>query len=324
MTADPTHASADEEDPVESSRMTLGEHLEELRGRLVRSTVAVLIVFCGLYYFRHEVFRFVQQPHHRAAIMLNEKRTEFWLDELPLRIAAAEARGAEVDDTPDPRDWFERGYPPGAGAEPAVLKERWRVSEDLVYFGPDSGFVLRLRICFWLSLFVAGPYILWQVWVFIAAGLYRHEKGVVYRYFPASVGLFAGGVSFGFYVMVPYALYFLGLDALGEPAINAGAQVADQYLNFLKGLALALGIVFQLPVMMLALARLGLVEPSSFAHFRRHMIVGALVLAAIVTPPDPITQIMMAGPIILLYEVGIHLARWGWRNQSQAPFAPVP
>ncbi len=330
----PPEPSPEDSADVEGTRMTLGEHLDELRRRLIHSAVALAVAFSVLYSQRHEVFEFIQGPHRRATAWLNEAGVEHWHNHVLELQAAVESARAEPDLDPptdagagddpnantddedaakpvDPLTWFESGYP-----ERKVLNDHYRVDESLSIFSPDGGFVLRMRICFWLSLFVAGPYIIFEIWRFIAAGLYKHERKVVHRYVPWSVALFLGGVTFGYMLMVPYALYFLGLDNLGQPALNSATQVADQYLQFLKALAIALGFVFQLPVFMLALARLEIVEAKSFAHYRRHTIVGALVLAAVLTPPDPITQMMMAGPVVILYEVGLWLARASERKRA--------
>lgn len=287
-----------DEDEVEASRMGLGEHLAELRTRLVRSGLVVLLVFVGLYSMRHQVWSLLQGPQRQATAMLRSEVGERLAEGYRERIAQGEAVDASED--------FEAGWP-----------ERWELREDrgpqaeLLFLEVDGGFFLRMRVCFWLAIGVAGPYLLWELWGFIAAGLYRREKKVAYAYFPVSLVLFAGGIAFGYLVLIPYALYFLNLDRLWEPG-GVYSMAADRYLPFLKGLCLALGFVFQLPVVMVALSRLGLVDPATYRKYRKHTIVGALVISAVLTPPDPVTQIMMAGPIIVLYELGLHVARLTW------------
>jgi sec-independent protein translocase protein TatC len=293
-----TLPNPDDEQEIEASRMTLGEHLEELRSRLFKSVAVLVLVFSVVYAWRFDVFSIIQGPHQKAMVMLNEARAEHFHELIQERQAA----GQEVD----PSIWFEEGYP-----EAKVLTPKFRSDDRLKHFSADQGFLLRLRVCFWISIFLAGPYLLMQMWGFIAAGLYRSEKSVVHRYLPASLGLFLGGVLFGYFVMVPYALYFLGLDDL-----NLETLVVSSYLEFMKGLALAMGAVFQLPVIMLALSKLGLVEAAVWSQYRRHMVVGALVIAAVLTPPDPITQMLMAGPIVILYEVGVFLTRLAARKEA--------
>jgi|TARA_B110000211_G_C13958987_1_gene499665 Tat protein translocase TatC len=300
-----TLPNPDDEHEIEASRMTLGEHLEELRGRLFKSVIALVIVFSVVYTWRFEVFTMIQGPHQKAMVMLNEARAEHYEEIIQERQAA----GEEVD----PGVWFSEGYP-----EVMVLNDEHRNDDRLVHFSADQGFLLRLRICFWVSMFISGPFLLLQMWGFIAAGLYRNEKSVVHSYLPASLILFLGGVLFGYFVMVPYALYFLGLDDLNLETLGVGSQTAGSYLEFLKALALAMGAVFQLPVIMLALTKLDLVDAKLWPTYRRHTVIGALVIAAILTPPDPITQMLMAVPIVILYEAGVILTRIAARKDAAA------
>lgn len=281
--------------------MSLGDHLAELRKRLFIAVLALAVAFVLVYNWRLSAFALIQWPHAEAVDMINEARVEHF----EARLLEARAQGEEQD----PAQWFEAGYP-----EKKVLSARYRNDERLVNFGSDQGFMILLRVTFWLALFLAAPVMLHQMWAFIAAGLYRRERGMVYRYLPVSLLLFLAGVWFGYRYLVLYALYFLGLEDIGLEAMSVTAQSAENYLAFLKSLALAMGAVFQLPVLMLALSRLDLVGVDTWARFRRHMIVGALILGAILTPQDPVSQLLMAGPIILLYEVGIVVARFAVRR----------
>ena len=305
------------EDEIEASRMSLADHLGELRTRLMRAVVAVVIAFVAIYTYREQALSIVQGPHRWAMAELNSEK----LVVLEKKMLAAQAGAAEGNvhdlagsdfeaDPADPLTFFAPGYP-----EIKRLNSEYRMETSLLNYGPDAGFFVKMRISFWLALFVAGPLALWEMWGFVATGLYRSERKVIYTYFPMSMALFLGGVLFGFLVLVPYALYFLGLDGLNSRSMEVHMG-ADQYLGFLKGLALALGVVFQLPVVMVALARMGLVEPKTFAYFRRHTLVGALLVSAILTPPDPVTQLMMAGPVVLLYEIGVHMSKWAWSKQG--------
>jgi sec-independent protein translocase protein TatC len=137
----------------------------------------------------------------------------------------------------------------------------------------------------------------------------------VYRYFPASVSLFFAGVLFGYFYLVPYAYFYLtkiGIENIRhEPLI-------EPYLVFLKSLGLGMGIVFQLPILMMGVARAGLIDPANYSKFRGHFIVGAFVIAAVLTPPDPYTMVMMAAPMVVLYEVGILLAKLAVKRAGDA------
>lgn len=279
---------AQEHDPVEDTRMTLGEHLAELRVRLIRSAIAIGLVFAVCWGFRNPLTEWVFQPYRRAATQLTA-------------LVHANAAAAIEKDSEAWKEYYEVGYPEEQNLRPDRIVPS-RPKGD----SASQGIFFQMKMCFFFALFFGGPVLLWQMWQFVAAGLYRHEKGVVHKYFPASAGLFVGGVLFGYFVMVPYALYFLAKMTIEQ--IQYWETIGN-YWTFLIALTLALGMIFQLPVVMLALAKLDLVQPKTFAHYRAHTIVGALVLAAIITPPDPFTQMMMAVPVIILYEAGHWIAR---------------
>jgi len=285
---------AREHDPVEDTRMTLGEHLDELRLRLIRSTVVLVVVFLTLYAFRVDVIHFIQQPYVESSLRLNAELVEI--------------RREQVQADPG-LEWSEYFRTP----EMVRLGPEEEIDASPTSFKAGGPFFVKLKACFWLALIIGGPFLLWEMWMFIAAGLYKAEKRVVYTYFPASLLLFILGVAFGYLSLVPTALYFLQGQDLGLDDINRTMEL-DQYMQFLKGLALALGLVFQLPVFQFGLSRIGVVRPETYAKLRGHMAVVALIVAAVLTPPDPVTQIMLAGPAIVLWEIGYWLARLTWKE----------
>jgi len=272
--------------------MTLGEHLEELRTRVIRAAVAFFVTFVACWIYREEIADLLIVPFDRSVVWLNEYLYGYFQKEVAGGVPWSQ--------------YFEVEAP--AGPQDILPEKRVRdtIRTDLAA-GP---FVFYLRFSGYFAAFLAGPYVLWQFWQFIAAGLYRRERSVAYRYFPMSVGLFVAGVLFGYFVMVPYALYFLAKIGIHQ---FEWWQSLDKYATFLSSLTLALGIVFQLPILMVALSKLGLVEPRQYGRYRGHFIVAALVIAAILTPPDPYTQVMMAAPMVVLYELGHVLARLGAR-----------
>lgn len=273
--------------------MTLFEHLDELRSRLVKATIAFALAFVVMWTFRSEVALFITRPFDQAMSWLNEDLAAIY-----------DTRVQEQG-----HDWalyFQPGYP----AEKVVLEPQ-RVQSDLTHLGLGSNMIMRMRVSFWLAMFLAGPYALYQAWAFVAAGLYRSERKLVYSYFPTSLALFVGGVAFGFFVMIPYAAYFLSKEGLGEPNYNL-TVTSDTYIQFIKALSLAVGVVFQLPLVQFVLAKLGLVDPALYSKYRGHTAVITLIVAAILTPPDPVTQLMLAIPALVLYEIGAFLARFVW------------
>lgn len=283
----------EEHDPFESTRMTLGEHIDELRTRLMRSVLALIGVFLVAYAFVEPISRFVMAPLGRAITMLNEDLVELHEERL-------------ADDPELVRaDYFD---PPESQRLLDPIPTRPRGD------GAHSGFFFQVKICLMFAVAVAGPYVLWQLWQFIAAGLYKHERKTVYRLFPAGGGLFFVGLSFGYFVLVPFGYYFLARATLWE--VRHDPEVGH-YFTFLTSLCLALGAVFQLPIVMLALARVDLVDAQAFAKYRPHFLVGAFALSAIMTPPDPVTQSMMAVPMTLLYETGILLARISAKRRAR-------
>ncbi|MDA1264365.1 MAG: twin-arginine translocase subunit TatC [Planctomycetota bacterium] len=295
----------DKPDEVEASRMTLGEHLDELRSRLIRSVLAIGISFAVCWTFVKTLDGWVQQPYQTAVRDLNA--------ELVIRAEKAINEDGALED--EWKEWYdEAGYP-----KTKVLRDDLAVPARMKGDAAAMGFFYQLKLCFYFSLFFGGPILLWQMWAFVAAGLYKHEKFVVHRYFPVSIGLFFSGVLFGYFVLIPNALYFLALQTLES---IQWYESVDNYWTFLVALTLALGVIFQLPIVMLALARLGLVNPKDFGKYRPHMIVGSLVLGALITPPDPFTQMMMAGPIVVLYEIGHIASRLTVKQPVQRTSAP--
>ncbi|MDF1797667.1 MAG: twin-arginine translocase subunit TatC [Planctomycetota bacterium] len=294
----PDPEAAPEPAPAESG-MTLGEHLDELRVRLFKGVIAVVICFIAAWLLRDQAYEVFMGPFEKGVGMLRED----WLAVIEERL---------VDDPETPRtEYFLTSDPSDQRLLPG-----YAVEERPLVTGVGEGFMVKLKVSLYFALFVGGPYLLWQLWAFIAAGLYKHERKVVLSFFPTSILLFFSGVVFGYFVLVPYGMYYLS----GELQPDQGwiGFKLDTYLTFISGLCLSLGLVFQLPIILTALARVGLVAPSTFAHYRGHFALASFILAAILTPPDPITQSMMAGPMIVLYEVGIWSARIAARNQRKA------
>ncbi len=163
-------------------------------------------------------------------------------------------------------------------------------------------FVVTLEVAFFGGLILSLPYILYQFWKFIAPGLLESER----RYFPKLIGsstlLFLMGVLFAYLLVLPFALnFFIGL---APPEIAANIAI-DFYIGFTIRLLVIFGLIFEMPVITYFLSRLGLLTPERMRHYRRHAVVAIFIVAAILTPPDVITQVMLAIPLILLYELSI-------------------
>ena len=184
----------------------------------------------------------------------------------------------------------------------------------LIFLKPVGMFVVRMEAALLAGALLASPFILYQMWRFVAPGLLEHER----RAFPLAVGAaslcFLGGVSMAYWVVLPIALRFL--VGLGTEYVRAQFDIAH-YVGFLLRLCLAFGVVFQLPVFSYFLTRLGVLTPKFLQRSRRYAVVAVVVLAALLTPPDVASQLLMAGPLLVLYEASIWVSKLADRNRRR-------
>lgn len=177
-------------------------------------------------------------------------------------------------------------------------------------------FFVPMKVTMMVSFIIALPYILYQAWAFIAPGLYEHEKKLAAPIILSSFVLFLLGMAFAYFFVFPAVFKFV---AAYTPTGVQMATDIDKYLSFVITLFLVFGLSFETPVVEMVLVRLGMVSIEKLKNFRSYFIVIAFVIAAIVTPPDVISQFMLAIPMILLYELGIFMSRWitpSARNQG--------
>jgi len=178
-----------------------------------------------------------------------------------------------------------------------------------------SPFLTPIRLTALVSVVIAMPVVLYQLWAFIAPGLYRHEKRLAMPLLVSSVVLFYAGMAFAYFIVFPMVFEFL---AKVTPSGVMMMTDIKAYLDFVFALFFAFGIAFEVPVAVIILVAMGIVSPQTLAEKRSYVIVGIFVAAAILTPPDVISQLLMAGPMWLLYEVGIVLSRWLVRQRKEA------
>lgn len=182
--------------------------------------------------------------------------------------------------------------------------------------GPSEALVLYMKMAFFVGIFLAAPYLLYQVWAFVAPGLYAHEKTYAIPFIVMGSLFFLGGAAFGHYVLFPTTFSFLiqfgGEDMQFLPKV-------DEYYSFYSWFLLGLGLVFQLPVVIFVLARIGLVTPAILvAHFK-YAVLASFVIAAVITPtPDIMAQTMLAVPMLALYLLGIAVA-WVFGRPRKTP-----
>ncbi|MGB2154344.1 MAG: twin-arginine translocase subunit TatC [Porticoccaceae bacterium] len=190
------------------------------------------------------------------------------------------------------------------------------VSEPIREFLPDSStmiatevaspFLTPFKLTLVLSIFAAMPYILYQVWAFVAPGLYQREKKIVLPLFCSSVLLFYGGMAFAYYVVFP--LVFMFFTSIAPEGISVMPDIRS-YLDFVLKLFFAFGLSFEIPIAVVILSWMGVVEPDNLAKKRPYVFVLCFVLGMLLTPPDIISQTLLAIPMWLLFEVGILFGR---------------
>jgi sec-independent protein translocase protein TatC len=181
---------------------------------------------------------------------------------------------------------------------------------------PGGGFSIMMQTAIILGVVIALPVILYQAWLFLAPALHRHEKKVVLPVIIGAVGLFVCGALLAWYFVLPMTLRFL--TSMGDEAFDQMIS-ANEYFGFVTGLVLAMGAVFELPIVVLALSALGLVSPKLLARFRRHALAVSFVVAAFISPGDAITtSIGLWLPLYLLYETSIGVSWLVFRKREQA------
>jgi sec-independent protein translocase protein TatC len=239
-----------DDDEEGMARMSFLEHLEELRTRLIRSVLGLVVAFFGCMLFMNQMWDFVRRP---ATVALKSL-----------------------------------GYPP-----------------ELAALTPMEGIsIVWMRVPLLASLFIAAPWILYQVWAFISPGLYKRERRFAAPFILTTAGLFILGGAFAYYVALRLGLFFLlkiGQEAGIHPYISA-SEYMDLFVNVILGVAL----IFELPVLVFFLTLLRIVTPKFLMQHSRYAILGIVVLAAIVTPtPDALNMTLVAAPMIVLYFLGV-------------------
>jgi sec-independent protein translocase protein TatC len=234
---------------------TFISHLVELRDRLLRAILAVIVVFLCLFPWARDLYAILAKP----------------------LIAALPAGGQMI-------------------------------ATDVV-----GVFLVPVKVAFLVAFVIALPYVLYQVWAFVAPGLYMHEKRLVAPLVVASTALFVIGMSFAYFLVFPVVFKFMASIA---PEGVAWMTDIDKYLSFALTTFVAFGVTFEVPVAVIVLVRVGVVSIEKLKEIRPYVIVGAFVIGAVFTPPDVISQVMLAVPLWLLYEIGIIVARLVGRSPA--------
>jgi len=272
-----------DEDEIEASRAPLMDHLIELRGRLVICVVAFVLGFILCFAFSEPLYIFLVKPFAAAAAFHTAVGPGGHVSPLDLILGTA-----------------------GLKALPVVDGQM----VNLIYTAPLEILFTKMKLAGFGAVVVTFPILAWQLYRFVAPGLYRNEKGAFLPFLLAAPLLFLLGAALVYFVMLPFVMWFSLSQQIAAAGVSAELlpKVSD-YLNLVTALLLAFGLCFQLPVVMTLLGLAGIISSKVMAEGRRYAIVGVVVLAAIVTPPDPISQLMLAIPLVLLYEVSIWCVR---------------
>ncbi len=362
----------DPEDFFADTRMTFGDHIEELRRHLLRAVAGFVVALFVSFSIGKAAVEFITAPVKTQLAAFHKRRVEKVLTKLrsdpnfqmanePVGFtkvyfrrdqlkAVLEGKSVEElekykrprrqskekkndessllekligrsDDKEEPKDdeevvadndlvplWREQGEPL---KETALLQQAQRIVggfDDMATFNILESVMVWFKVCIVCGIVLGSPWIFWQIWMFVAAGLYPHEKRLVHFYLPVSLGLFLSGVLICQFLVIPRAIEALlwfneWLDLRPDLRLN-------EWLSFAIWMPLIFGVSFQTPLVMLFAARLGVVNADSFRNKRRYAWFGMAVFAAIVTPtPDPVTMLFLWVPMSLLFELGIWLIK---------------
>ena len=259
------------------------DHLIELRGRLLICVVAFILGFILCFAYSEPLYIFLVKPFAAAAAFHHALAPGAHVSPLDLILGTA-----------------------GLKALPDVDG----ATVNLIYTAPLEILFTKMKLAGFGAVVVTFPILAWQLYRFVAPGLYRNERGAFLPFLVAAPLLFLLGAALVYFVMLPFVMWF----SLSQQIAGAGVSAAllpkvSDYLNLVTALLLAFGLCFQLPVVMTLLGLAGIVSSKMMAEGRRYAIVAVVVVAAVVTPPDPISQLMLAIPLVLLYEISIWCVR---------------
>jgi sec-independent protein translocase protein TatC len=272
-----------DEAEIEASRAPLMDHLIELRGRLLICVVAFIVAFIGCFAVADKIYLFLVQPYVVSAAFHQTVWAHGHVS--PFDLILGTARLIPV---------------------PAVDDQ----SVKLIYTAPLEFLFTKMKLAGLGAVIIAFPVLAWQLYRFVAPGLYRNEKGAFLPFLIAAPVLFLLGAALVYFVMLPFVMWFsLSQQIIGQGVSAELLPKVSDYLNLVTALILAFGLCFQLPVVMTLLGLAGMISSKVMAQGRRYAIVAVVVVAAVVTPPDPISQLMLAVPMVLLYEVSIWCVR---------------
>lgn len=262
---------SEKEQQQNDNQMSFLEHLEVLRWHLMRSVIAVLVFAVAAFIFYDFIFDY---------LILAPKNPDFFTNRMFARVA--EFTGVEA------------------------LKIN-TAPFQVININMAGQFATHISVSLVAGIIASFPYIFYEFWCFIKPALYANEKkhargSIFYTSF-----LFALGVLFGYYLITPLSVHFLGSYSVSDQVMN---QInLKSYISSITSIVLASGVIFELPVLIFFLSKIGLVTPDFLKKYRKHSVVLILILSAIITPPDIFSQVLVCLPLMLLYEIGIKISK---------------
>jgi len=324
------------EDLFESTKMTFGEHLEELRGALFRAILGLTAGTLVSMLFAHKVVEWIEVPLRGALDRFYTERSIHELeskqgkipDELRQQIAndnlvfedkfieRAELvrmlRGLDANSTESPQGHVPATQP---DLKELVTVRMWSLQANRISaFSVSEVFMIWMKAGLVSGFILSSPWIFYQIWGFVAAGLYPHERRYVYTFLPISITLFLAGAALAYFFVFRYVLDFLFSFNL---MVNIDPQPRiSEWLSFVLLMPIGFGISFQLPLVMLVLERVGILSISAYIQNWRIAVLAIFVISMILTPAEPISMLIMAFPLTFLYFGGIGMCLWMPRNQN--------
>jgi sec-independent protein translocase protein TatC len=302
---------------IDNTKMPLLDHLIELRTRLVRCAIVIVIAFLPCFYFAQDIYNFLAQPLYDVTVKdaCQEAGLAEWLDGL-----VHGHLGIHLFDEAELNTMSVEECEQALLLQGASLQTTDK-AVDIIFTSPAEAFLTYVKVGFFVSLCISLPFLVLQIWGFVGPGLYAKEKFVVLPFMLVFPVLFTMGAAMVYYAFFPIALEFL--LSFQQPAAEGQVEVMAQfkiseYFNFLLKLIFAFGLSFQLPLVVTLLARTGMATSAGLREKRKYAIVAVFVLAAIITPPDPFSQLGLALPLIILYEISIWCARLVERSKARA------
>lgn len=266
--------------PNTKAEMSFMEHLEALRWHLVRAVVAIMVMAIVLFFYKELVF---------DTIIIAPKNPDFWTYRFLCDLSEKLMMGDLL-----------------------CIRE---IPFSLINTQLSGQFTMHMWISFVGGLVLAFPYVLWELWSFIKPALYDKEKNLASGMVFYSTFLFLTGILFGYFIIVPLSVNFLGTYQVSAEVKNLIDM--DSYISTVTTITLATGLVFELPIIVYFLTKIGFMTPEYMRKFRRHAVVVILIVAAIITPsPDITSQLLVAFPLYFLYEISIFVSAYVIKNQK--------